>query len=99
MSGKDRPRGVLDGMAHRHYQDSAVGDGTTTEFPLSHTILRADDLLVFVGGLHKILSARGTANDYAIRGLTAGYAGDSNRVKFTVAPAPGTHIVFFTAAG
>jgi len=99
MSGKDRPRNVLDGMAHRHYQDWATGDGVTTEFPLTHTVLRGDDVFVYVSGILKRPSTRGTAYDYAIRGLTAGYAGDSNRVKFTVAPAPGAPIAFISAAG
>lgn len=99
MSGKDRPESVLRGMAHRHYQDRAEGDGGTTEFALTRTILRGDDLLVFVSGLLKLPDLNGTAYDYAIRGITPGYDGDSNRVKFNVAPAPGATIIFFTAAG
>jgi hypothetical protein len=99
MSGKDRPRNVLDGMIHRHYQDWAVGDGATTEFPLSHTVLRGEDVLVFVSGIAKRPSQSGTAYDYAIRGITPGYNGDTNRIKFTVPPAPGAPILFFSAAG
>lgn len=99
MSGKDRPRGQLDGMIHKHYQAWTTGNGVLTEYPLAKTVLRGDDLLVFVGGILKRPSESGVAFDYAIRGITAGYAGDSNRVKFTVAPGVGVTIAFYTAAG
>ena len=99
MSAMGRPQSTLNGMAHRHYQAAFVADGTSTEYALPPSILRGDDLIVFSGGLHKVVSASGIANDYAIRGITAGYLGDKNRVKFTVPPVKGTHILFLTAGG
>ncbi len=97
------PRGrtpeTLNAMAHRHYQAWAVGDGTTTEFPLPVTVLRAQDLMVFVGGALMRPANRGTAYDYAVRGLTPGYAGDSNRVKFVVAPVDGIDLTFWLVGG
>lgn len=97
------PRGrspiELNGMAHRHYQAWAVGDGTTTEFALPVTVLREQDVMVFVGGALMRPASRGTAYDYAVRGLTAGYAGDTNRVKFTAAPGNGVAIAFALVGG
>lgn len=97
MSGKDRPIGMLNSMAHRHYQVWVTGTAAT-EYDLTKTVLRPDDLLVFVSGALKRPAAHGTTNDYAIRGLTPGYPGDSNRVKFAVAP-NGLAVCFYVAGG
>lgn len=97
MSGKDRPRNVLDAMAHRHYQQWLTGTAAV-EYALDRTVLRIDDLFVFVSGALKRPSAAGTAFDYQVRGLTPGYAGDSNRVKFSVAP-NGLAVCFLVAGG
>lgn len=97
MSAKDRPRGVLDSMAHKHYTLWVTGT-VATEYDIGKTILRVDDLLVFVSGALQRPALNGTANDYAVRGLTPGYGGDSNRVKFTVAP-NGLAVGFYVAAG
>lgn len=99
MSGKSRSRSTLDGMAHRHYQDWATGDGVAVEFPLTHTVLRGDDVQVYLNGAIKRPAAGGVAHDYAIRGITAGYPGDSNRIKFAAAPGGGATILFVVAAG
>ena len=97
MSGKDRPRNVLDAMAHRHYAVWLTGTAAT-EYDLGKTVLRLDDVIVFVSGALKRPADRGTANDYAIRGITPGYPGDSNRVKFVAAP-NGLAVCFYVAAG
>lgn len=99
MGAKSRSAITLTAMAHRHYQTPAVGDGATVEFALSHSLLRGDDLNVYVAGLLMHPAVPGAANDYAIRGLTPGYVGDSNRVKFTAAPALAAKIMFIVAGG
>jgi hypothetical protein len=99
MSAKSRSRTTLDSMAHRHYQSPLVGDGVTVEFALPHSILRGDDLNVYVAGALMTPATPGVANDYKIRGITAGYAGDKNRIKFAVAPGMGVKIMLITAAG
>jgi len=99
MAGKNRDRGTLDAMAHRHYQSPATGDGTTVEFALPHSILRQDDVVVYVAGALMTPALQGTPNDYAVRGITPGYAGDKNRIKFTSAPSNGAKIMFITAGG
>lgn len=97
MSGKDRPRSVLDAMAHRHYQQWETGTAAT-EYALGVTVLRLEDVWVFVDGALMRPSDRGTAHDYAVRGLTPGYEGDSNRVKFSVAP-NGLDVCFLVVGG
>jgi hypothetical protein len=101
MSGaKDRPRNVLDAMAHFHHAAPVVaGDGATTEFALPVTVLRGGDLMVFINGVLQHEAEPGSSYDYALRGITAGYAGDSNRVKFTAAPALGAKIKLIAAGG
>lgn len=66
--------------------DYFVGDNATTEFFLSKTIARPEDVMVFVGGALQRPDEPGTAHDFALRGHTSGYAGDKNAVKFTAAP-------------
>lgn len=96
---KGRPPEQLLGMAHKHYVQWETGDGVADEFALTVTILRLENLKVFLGGILMRPSDRGTAHDYAVRGLTAGYAGDSNRVRFVVPPALGTDIAFDLVGG
>ena len=71
---------------HQHYDYWFVGDGAKTQFLLTRAFTRADDVLVFVDGAVKRPDLAGTAYDYALRGVTAGYNGDKNAVKFAVAP-------------
>lgn len=99
LGPKGRPMETLAGMAHRHYQAWAVGDGTTTEFALPVTLQREQDLMVFVGGVLLRPASRGTGFDYRVRGLTAGYAGDANRVRFVSAPALNADITFWLVGG
>lgn len=100
MSGKDRPRNVLDAMAHFHHASPLqLGDGVTTEFALPVTVLRGGDLMVFVDGILQHEAEPGSANDYALRGITFGYVGDTNRIQFTAAPAGGAKIKLIAAGG
>ena len=99
MGAKSRSATTITAMAHRHYQVPFVGDGVTVEFPLTHSLQRADDLNVYLAGLLLHPATPGSANDYAIRGLTPGYIGDMNRVKFTVAPGMGIAGMFIVAGG
>lgn len=96
---KGRSLSQLFGMAHKHHTDTIEGDGVKQEFPLPVTVRRLDDLVVSIGGVRLRSSDRGIAYDYAVRGLTAGYAGDSNRVRFTVVPVPGAVITFAAVGG
>lgn len=77
---------------HQHYADEFVGDGATVEFFLTHRVVRLADLTVTVAGVRKRVSDRGTPFDYAVRGLTPGYIGDQNAIKFTAAPGAGVAI-------
>lgn len=100
MSAKDRPLSVLHSMAHYHHASPIIlGDGATVEFALPVTVLRGGDLMVFLNGTLMHQAEPGAANDYAIRGITAGYQGDSNRIKFAVAPAMGAKIKIIAAGG
>lgn len=100
MSGaKSRSPETLGAMAHRHYTGAATGDGATVEFALPKTLDRVEDLHVFVAGLRKRVSDVNGAHDYAVRGLTPGYSGDKNYVKFTSAPGNGTDILFDVIGG
>lgn len=99
MGAKDRSAATLSAMAHRHFMDRATGDGVQTEFPLSHALERLDDLLVFVGGAAQLSDLNGTVNQYAVRGITPGYPGDSNFVKFHAAPGAGVAVLFYSLGG
>ncbi len=79
---------------HQHYSQSAVGDGVTVEFFLTKTLGRLADLTVTVAGAQKKVSDRGVAFDYSVRGLTPGYNGSANAVKFAAAPANAAVIIF-----
>lgn len=70
----------------RQYRTWATGNGATTEFALGKTVKRVEDLLVFVDGKLQRPAENGTAHQYSVRGLTPGYDGDKNMVKFTAAP-------------
>lgn len=100
MGAKDRPRNVLDSMAHFHHAAPVVtGDGATVEFALPVTVLRGSDVMVFKNGVLMHEAEPGIANDYAVRGITAGYRGDTNRIKFTAAPGVGAKIKLIAAGG
>lgn len=94
-----RARDSMDGMSHRHYRPFATGDGATVEFPLPVSIKRLDDLVVHVAGVIKRPADKATAHDYKVRGLSLGYAGDSNMVKFAAAPGAGANVGFDIAGG
>lgn len=96
---KGRSPQQLLGMAHKHYLQWATGDGAEDEFALEVTVLRLENVRVYVSGVLMRPDDRGTAYDYAVRGLTPGYEGDSNRVRFTAAPANGADIAFELVGG
>jgi hypothetical protein len=93
-----RTQEQLNKVIRQQYQGWATGDGVTTEFPLPKKVGRLDDLCVIVAGLDKRPSDKGTAYDFKVRGITAGYDGDTNMVKFTAAPAAGADIKFIVNA-
>jgi len=97
MSGKSRTTEQVASIAHRHYRQDFTGTAAT-EYPLAHTVLRIEDVLVYVSGALKVPADRGTAHDYSVRGLTAGYAGDSNMIKFAAAP-NGLAVTFLLVGG
>jgi len=77
---------------HQHYQQWFTGDGAKTEFLLTRTIGRPEDVAVYVDGLRMRPKDRGTAYDFKIRGHSAGYAGEKNAITFTAAPANGDYV-------
>lgn len=93
-----RTQEQLNSLAHRAYVTWATGDGVTTEFALPKIVARLDDLMVTVAGLVKRPDLNGAAFDYKVRGLTPGYTGDRNFVKFAVAPVAAANIGFFINA-
>lgn len=93
-----RTQEAINNLAHRHYVTWAVGDGATTEFKLGKSVRRLEDLQVTKAGAVQRPSAGGTPFDYAVRGVTPGYAGDANFVRFTVAPVVGADLGFFQTA-
>lgn len=100
MGAKGRGQAELNAFAHRHFASPILhGDGHTKEFALPITVLRTDDVQVFVNGLLQHVAAPATPNDYAVRGFTPAYAGDKNRIMFTAAPANGAKIMLITAGG
>lgn len=96
---KGRSPESLLGLAHRHYSVAFTGTGTTTEYALPVTVLRLENVAVYVAGLRLRVSERGTAYDYQVRGLTAGYEGDSNRVRLTAAPALNAAVIIDLVGG
>jgi hypothetical protein len=71
---------------HSHFEIAFVGDGHTKEFFLTKTLGRLQDITVQVAGVRQKQADRGTPNDYSVRGLTPGYTGSANAIKFVVAP-------------
>ena len=103
MSGKQRTPAQTAAIAHRHYSQHQTGSAAV-EYPLDHTVLRADDVMVYVDGkIMRPADANGV-HDYQVRGIhsntpaTAPYPGDSNTIKFTVAP-NGKLVSFIMAGG
>ncbi len=87
MGAKSRSATSFTALAHNHYQTMYIGDGATVEFALPTAVQRASDVTgVYVDGARKTLATPGVAHDYAIRGITSGYVGDKNRIKFAAAP-------------
>lgn len=80
---KDRDRA----KTHQHYVEWFRGDGAKTEFRLQHHYTRFDDVEVFLNGFLFKPDVSGATEDYKLRGLTPGYAGEKNAVKFASAPA------------
>lgn len=98
MPKSGRTQEQINDRAHQQYQAWAVGDGATVEFALPKNVTRLDDLIVAVAGANKRPSDKGTAYDYKVRGITPGYDGDKNMVKFTVAPIAASSIHFIVNA-
>ena len=76
----------------RQYQAWYTGDNVTTEFALPKDLIRPNDLVVTVQGLPQRPADATGAYDYDVRGFRPAYAGEKNRIKFTVAPAAGVNI-------
>ena len=77
---------------HTHYDFWFTGNGVKTEYQFSKTFERVEDVQAFVDGLCMRPADRATAYDYQLRGLTAGYVGDRNTIRFTVAPPNGDYV-------
>lgn len=71
---------------HQHYAQWFVGDGVKVEFALARTYGRVEDVDAYVDGALKRPDESGVVYDYKLRGLTSGYDGERNTVKFAVAP-------------
>lgn len=76
----------LNEASHRHYTEWFIADGVKTEFFLSHRVVRLEDIAVYVNGNRYKPDINGTAHDFKIRGITPGYPGDQNAIKFASAP-------------
>lgn len=98
MPKSGRTQEQLNNIVHRQYTIWATGDGAKVEFPIDKNVTRLDDLIVKVAGLTLRPADKGTAFDYAVRGVTPGYAGDNNTVKFAAAPALNANICFIVNA-
>jgi hypothetical protein len=98
MPKSGRTQDQLNDLIHRQFTIWAAGDGATTEFPIGKNVTRLDDLIVKVAGLTLRPADKGTAFDYAVRGVTPGYLGDNNTVKFTAAPVNLANICFIVNA-
>lgn len=88
----------VNNRVRQQYTFWATGDGATVEFPIGKNVTRLDDLTVKVAGLTVRPANLGTPFDFSVRGVTPGYDGDNNTVKFTVAPAGGANICFIVNA-
>lgn len=98
MPKSGRTQEQLNALAHRRYTIWTAGDGVKTEFAIGKSVTRLDDLVVVVAKQVLRPSDRGTPFDYSLRGVTSGYPGDTNTVKFTAAPALGADIGFLVNA-
>lgn len=76
----------LNGMITRPYHQWFVGTGAQTEFFLEKTVLRIENIAVYVAGLRQRPNLNGAVYDFRVRGVTPGYDGDGNAITFTVAP-------------
>lgn len=85
----------INSAAHRHYVAWALGNGVKKEFPLPKNVTRLEQLMVVSEG--KVLRPQDGAvlYDYAVRGITPGYAGDTNFVKIHTAPPLNANVGFF----
>lgn len=86
MATKDPDSDKTGLRLHSHYTYWFTGTGAKTEFAIPKTFSKADDVLVFVDGAVQRPDVPGTAYNYALRGVTSGYIGDKNTIKFAVAP-------------
>jgi hypothetical protein len=93
-----RTQEALNALAHRHFITWLTGDGVKTEFFLPKAVQRLDDLIVSIGGAIKRPSAAGVVFDYDVRGITPGYPGERNAIRFAAAPAAGVNIGLFQTA-
>lgn len=99
MGAKDRSPITISAMAHKHYRKLHSGDGVTVEFEIGGTVDRVEDIMVFVAGLLQRAQDGPTAYDYAVRGLSSGYDGDKNMIKFAAAPAGAARIDILRVGG
>lgn len=89
----DQTQDRIDNRAHAHYTEAFVGDGVKTVFFLAHNYSSTHDVQAHVAGSRKRADEPGSAKDYALRGVTTGFAGDKNALQFHAAPANGADIV------
>lgn len=99
MSATGKTPEQLRGMIHKHYRQFHSGDGATVEFDIGGTVMRVEDLMVFVAGLLQRAKDGATAYDYSVRGLSSGYDGDTNRIRFSAPPAGGARIDILRIGG
>lgn len=86
----------INNASHQHYASWQLGTGAQTEFAIDKTVQRLEQLMVTSEG--KVLRPDADATtpyDYAVRGITPGYAGDANMVKIHTAPPAAANVGFF----
>lgn len=79
----------------RPFQGWYVGDGIKTEFTLPRDVRRMNDLVVHVQGLLQRPDDPTGVFDYSVRGVTPGYNGSPNTVRFVVPPPIAANIHLF----
>lgn len=89
----DQTQDRVDNRGHQHYTETFTGDGATTTFFLAHNYGTTHDVQVHVSGSRKRAAEPGAAHDYSLRGVTSGFDGDKNAIKFAAAPANDADIV------
>jgi hypothetical protein len=82
-----------DNRGHQHYTETFTGDGVKTTFALAHNYSSTHDVQVHVSGGRKRADEPAGAKDYSLRGVTHGFDGDKNMIKFAAAPGAGADIV------